>query len=56
MFVNVNLPRGDNKTRLAFLSSVLEQQACYEKPTPKALLRALLWTGQRGGCQRDDED
>lgn len=56
LIVNANLPRGDNKTMLAFLSSVLEQQACYEKPTLKALLRVLLWRGEGGGCQRDDED
>lgn len=35
---------------------VLKQQACYEKPTLKALLRVLLWRGEGGGCQREDED
>lgn len=54
--VNVNLPREDNKTRLAFLSAVLEQQSCYEKPTLKAFLRVLLWRGEGGGCRKDDED
>lgn len=43
LFINVNLLRGVNKIRPAFLSSVFEQQACYEKPMLKALLRVLLW-------------
>lgn len=46
LFMKVNLPRWDSKNGLLFLFNVLQQQACCEKPTLKALLSFVVERGR----------